>query len=328
MLHKNTTSEELSIDGVRSPDPRRGSGRTPQDRRTRDFSHGSNISRSLAKVTSVGLLLLLIFVGASSAGSTVSYFSDLETSLNNFFQADPLDFTVVVASSSPIDMSHGEQMIVPVMTPGADSEPIQYFVQAHMVGGDSALCSAIQLLGTAPFVYDAPLLSLSTGTSTETGPWALTFSLPPSARPALSASCSVDLIYRGWDARVAWGQGYSDEEHVLLAFSVSAPPAEAGSSSAGSTLTAASATSLSDDSSQGGSSTPAFIQTTDATTDSTSSPQATSTPATSTTSALDATTTPPDAPTAPDVTPPQDPPPPPPPETPAPDAPATTSQPE
>jgi hypothetical protein len=210
-------------------------------------------------------LSAMLFLGVFSPGDTMSYYFDTQESLNNIFTADPVVFTVA-ASSTSIDLSAGSASIVPIMTPDPDSGPIQYEVQAHMTGGDSAFCDAINLLGTSPFVYDAPLVSLQSGTTTQEGPWALSFSLIPGTDLANTTSCNVDIVYKGWNADSPTGFGYSDTEHLSLTFSYTPPPPPAPTSpeidTATSDATSSSETSTStptvvpDDSTESASSTP------------------------------------------------------------------------
>lgn len=180
------------------------------------------IKYSGLKMVGVSLIAVFLLVSLSSVGSTMSFFNDVEKSVGNFFQADPVYFTVAMATSTQIDMSLGTQVILPVMIPGEDSEPIQYFVTAQMTGGDSVLCDAIHVLGTFPFPYDGPLLGIVTATTTDVGAWTLSFSLASGNTFATSTSCNVELTYKGWNADSVPGKGYSNTEKISLVFYVNA----------------------------------------------------------------------------------------------------------
>jgi len=177
--------------------------------------------RAHAKISRLNIVLaaLFAFVGMltlSNVGSTVSYFTDVESSLGNFFVADPLYFSVT-PDSQTIALGSGEATFVPEVVPGAESDPMQYRVQVQMMSGDAAFCQSIGALTTAPFPYDGPLLSLTTATATDYGPWALSL-YANSPNVAAGTSCIVDLIYKGWNASATEGVGYSDTHIVSLTF--------------------------------------------------------------------------------------------------------------
>jgi hypothetical protein len=205
-LTSNNQSNEWSIDGIRPPahQPRRFSLR--------------NVAWPIAKIALAGMCSALVAVGVYHVGDTVSYFTDIEQSLNNVFVADPLDFSVSLDRDSHIDVSKGETKIVATMTPDEKSDPVEYSVQGAVVGGDAALCGALHVLATAPFPYDGPLASLATATSTDLGSWALTISANGDVSP--NTSCGVVLIYRGVSAGAMPGQGYKDVEQILMTFFV------------------------------------------------------------------------------------------------------------
>ena len=182
------------------------------------LSRGSQAGSSIAKIASVACFSVVLFLGVFSTGDTMSFFLSEQSSLNDTFTADPLYFSVS-ASSTSITLDGHEQMIVTLMTQGTLSEPLQYSVTATTTTGDPTLCASIELLGTAPFVYDGPLLALQSATTTQTGPWALMFSLAPGSNVAPGSTCSVDLIYTGWNASAVTGQGYTDTERLSLTFS-------------------------------------------------------------------------------------------------------------
>ena len=210
MQNKKIKKEIGSFDGIR------------RNSKTKTFDSHQSKSGMLysgLKMTGVISLALILLVSLSNTGSTMSYFSDVEKSIGNYLRADPLYFTVV-ASPTQIDLSSGEATIIPVMTPGLESELAQYFVRAEMTGGDKELCNSIQVLGTFPFPYDGPILGISTATTTDVGSWTLTASLTTGSIFATSTSCSVDLVYKGWNADSLPGKGYSDTQKITLMFFV------------------------------------------------------------------------------------------------------------
>ncbi len=203
------------------------------DIRVRDLSRIPNVEyRTEKNVLYFGLKLTLLTVvvffvalSFSSVGSTVSFYRNVEKSIGNFMQADPLSFKVAIenesdgSSSATVDMLSGETILTPIMTPDEASEPIQYFVKSEFTGGDSDLCNSIQVLSTFPFPHNGSLAGLITSTSTSVGAWTLEFSLPDASLFA-NKSCMMDLVYEGWNATSPYGKGYRDVQKFSITFTV------------------------------------------------------------------------------------------------------------
>lgn len=217
LKNHTTTSETLSISGARSIRKDRRIGISAALVPRPIIRVRQSAASATAKIVGVACFSLVLFLGVFSTGDTMSYFLDEQRLLGNTFTADPLSFSVA-ASSTAVTLDGSDPLIVAVMTPSPLSAPIQYSVTATTTAGDPALCAAIQLLGSAPFVYDAPLVSLATATSTQTGQWALTFSVAPGSTLISGTTCAVDLVYTGWDASAVTGEGYSDTERLPLSF--------------------------------------------------------------------------------------------------------------
>lgn len=179
------------------------------------------VKSSGLKLAIVVAFTFILSVSLSSVGSTVSYFNDLEVSFGNYLKADPLGFKVLIngVNTAQVDLGDGETMFVPEMIPNSDSEPIQYFVTSKITGGDSGLCNSVNVMGTYPFPYDGKVALLSTATSTQVGSWALSFTLPNSEN-FINSSCTMDLVYKGWNADSNYGSGYSDTQVFSITFYV------------------------------------------------------------------------------------------------------------
>ncbi len=171
------------------------------------------------KMIGVGILSIALLVSLSSVGGTVSYYADEEASVGSKLLADPLSFDVEIASSTSaqVNISEGGELVVPYMFPLEGSKEIQYSVKSEFVSGDLGFCGAIKALGAFPFPYDGNLIGLQTGFATQTGSWALTFSVPNISLYSL-ATCTVDLVYNGWNADATVGEGYSDNQKVTITF--------------------------------------------------------------------------------------------------------------
>jgi len=171
------------------------------------------------KMIGVGILSIALLVSLSTVGGTVSYYADIENSVGSKLLADPLSFDVEIASSTSaqINISESGEMVVPFMFLLPGSKEVQYSVKSEFVSGDLGFCSAIKALGAFPFPYDSNLIGLQTGFSTQAGSWALTFSVPDVSLFS-SATCTVGLVYKGWNADGAVGEGYSDTQKVTIIF--------------------------------------------------------------------------------------------------------------
>ncbi len=171
------------------------------------------------KMIGVGILSVALLVSLSFVGGTVSYYADEENSVGSKLLTSPLNFDVEIASSTSaqVSISEGGELLVPYMFPLVDSKEIQYSVNSTFVSGDLGLCSSIKALGAFPFPYDGNLIGLQTGFSTQTGSWALTFSVPDISLFS-GATCTVDMVYKGWNKDSVVGEGYSDVQKVTITF--------------------------------------------------------------------------------------------------------------
>ena len=99
MQNNKTIKKEMgSFDGIR------------RNSKTKTFDSHQSKSGMLysgLKMTGVVSLALVLLLSLSNIGSTMSYFSDVEKSIGNYLQADPLYFTVSV---SPGNRSVGRNM--------------------------------------------------------------------------------------------------------------------------------------------------------------------------------------------------------------------------
>ncbi len=192
--------------------------------KTEDFVYeniGQKISLkySSLKMIGVGILSVTLLSSLSSVGGTVSYYADVENSVASKLLTSPLSFDVEIASSTSaqVNISESGELVVPFMFPLNGSNEIQYSVSSEFVSGDLGFCSSIKALGAFPFPYDGNLMGLQTGFSTQTGSWALTFSVPDISLFS-GSTCTVDLVYKGWNATSVIGEGYSDIQKVSITF--------------------------------------------------------------------------------------------------------------
>ena len=181
--------------------------------------------RTLSLQIFIALLLPVVaFLGASTVGNTVSYYSDVESTISNFLRADPLGFRLSLLGSSQVDMSNGAQYVLPIFTPNEDSEPIQYAISSYLSAGDITLCGLLEIEATSTFSYSGPLLLLSTGMSTATGALPIRFALPAGYSANENTSCFIDLIFVGRNANAGVGEGYSDIQRLSIQFFLPSTP--------------------------------------------------------------------------------------------------------
>lgn len=179
----------------------------------------ASLKYSSLKMIGVGILSVALLASLSSVGGTVSYYADVENSVASKLLTSPLIFDVEIASSTSaqVNISESGELVVPMMFPLDGSNEIQYSVSSEFVSGDLGFCSSIKALGAFPFPYDGNLIGLQTGFTTQTGSWALTFSVPNISLFS-GATCTVDLVYKGWNATSIVGEGYSDVQKVSITF--------------------------------------------------------------------------------------------------------------
>lgn len=171
--------------------------------------------KSGLKIFGVSLLSFIVLVGLTSVGGTVSYFSDEEDALSNYFRADPISFKVETPLTQ-IDLTSEKQIEI-VMTPDELSDPIQYFVTSKVISGDEKFCQSINIFGTWPFPVNGQVGSIVTDVSTSTGSWTLTASVPESEKVA-NNSCVIELNYFGWNAGSELGHAFTDTKTVTFEF--------------------------------------------------------------------------------------------------------------
>jgi hypothetical protein len=181
-------------------------------------------------ISLVGAFVIFIFsFGMTHASSTVSYFSDLESSLANTLIAGHLDFTALVsgAPSASVGLTGTDQSIlIPVVTPGVGDLPLTYKVTAQKTGGTSdALCNALNVDATSsPFIYSGKLVALSTASTSIVGPWTFALSVPADAIVHNGDTCVLDLVYSGWVDGQTEGIQYHDVKKISLTVTVLSAP--------------------------------------------------------------------------------------------------------
>lgn len=167
-------------------------------------------------------------VGLGFVGSTVSYFSDSESSVQNTLQAQALDFTLAVDDTAYSfignELDDEDGALIAVVAPTEGSTDIKYSVQTKVVGKSTLFCESILVDASAPLVYQGSLVNLSASDVVFDEPWTLSLSLPANYGPFGEGEvCVIDIEYTAWDATGPTGVGYDDSEKISLTFTAPTP---------------------------------------------------------------------------------------------------------
>ena len=185
--------------------------------------------RRLARWTAITSVFVFSVLVASSAllGSTVSYFNDIERSLDNSLKAIALDFTAVpdgsVYTFVGSDIQDDDGAVVVNVMPTGESVDVRYDVTAAIVGTSTELCDSIIADSVTPISYAGDFALLAAEDVLFDSPWSIAFSLGGVAGLADGDHCDFALSFSAWHYDEELDQGYFDEETVPLSFSYSAP---------------------------------------------------------------------------------------------------------
>ncbi|QQR64438.1 signal peptidase I [Candidatus Kaiserbacteria bacterium] len=167
-------------------------------------------------------------VGLGFVGSTVSYFGDSESSVQNTLQAQALDFTLSVNDTAysfiGSELDDADGALIAVVTPAEGSTDIKYRVHTNVVGDNTLFCQSILVDAGAPLMYQGSLVNLSASDVVFDEPWTLSLSLPVNYGPFGEGEvCVIDIEYTAWDATGPTGVGYDDSEKISLTFTAPTP---------------------------------------------------------------------------------------------------------
>ncbi|MDO8569270.1 MAG: LamG-like jellyroll fold domain-containing protein [bacterium] len=178
------------------------------------------------KLLALALIVSLNGVVISNIGYTAGYYNDIETSDNNTFIADQLDFILDESDWSPasqeLDLEPGETVSRDVTIVDIDDLSIdfKYVVSPEKISGDDDFCNALELEASLEGVpqYTGLLFNFQSATTTfatTTDDWTFDISLPSSAPEFINKSCHFDFVFSGWQNEFPnEGEGYHDEERL------------------------------------------------------------------------------------------------------------------
>lgn len=197
---------------------------------TLDLSHiGPYVpkSYSISKTTEWGAyaataVLALVVFASSFLGSTVSYFNDIERSLNNALATIALDFTALPDGEMYTfldgEITDEDGAVVVVISPEAMSVDMQYDVSAAVVGTSTPLCGELTADAALPLSYNGALAALTGEDVLFDMPWSVAFDIASTSALTGGEVCDVAITFTAWYYDEAADQGYFDEEVVPLHF--------------------------------------------------------------------------------------------------------------
>ncbi len=173
---------------------------------------------SLKKIAVIFLLVGLNWSGLAAVGQTVSYFNDTETSTDNMFTADSLDFALSV-NEYENSIGLGETVSASSVLVNSGGMDFQYVLEAETISGNEDFCNALELEAKLNGVerYEGDLMSLGTVATTSLGTWKFDIELPVDEDSFTNGEeCQFDVIFKGWQTNVeSYGDGgFTDEERM------------------------------------------------------------------------------------------------------------------
>ncbi len=166
---------------------------------------------------SIIILVSIAFSATGFIGDTVSYFNDIESSLQNRLAATLLDFKA--ESEGPAYTfadAFDSVTISTTLSPEEDSLLVDYELRVEKIEG-GVFCDALLAEAGTPVVYTGPLLSLIATGVVLNQTWDVQLGLDPLITNYLPQEvCVADLVFTAWYKDGETGAGYSDEEKVRL----------------------------------------------------------------------------------------------------------------
>ena len=171
------------------------------------------------------VLSSILFSAMSFTGSTVSYFNDIETAIENLLQASALDFSLSPTNLSFVLDSQSEAMIEPHISIESGDAPVTYNVRVDSASASSTLCAALVVNTTLPYIYSGALVDLEASAIVFNDDWSLAVTLDPTVLVTQGDTCTIDVVYTASRVGVPVTAGYDDMEKISLLFSTPLPAA-------------------------------------------------------------------------------------------------------
>lgn len=176
----------------------------------------------VARILSLFLVFSLSLL--SFTPTTNAYYSDIEVSQNNLWQAAFLDFIInndtFETAIGPEAL--GEKSHASVAMPTDGSLPMKYILENLVLSDDSGLCGKLfveaKLNGSTK--YSGPFSTLLNSTTTVFGTWEFRFDMPPETIASHGDSCSAETILSAWrqDTETPEESVFTDTEKINFSF--------------------------------------------------------------------------------------------------------------
>ena len=180
------------------------------------------IKQMSLKLLALMLIIGVNSVGLSSVGNTAGFYNDIESSIENTFEAGSVDFLLGTsgwqATSTAVSMPPGDTTKKEVTVFPGDSNPFQYFATSTNIGGDSDFCNGLLVAANLEGIpaYNGPLVNLLTAATTTLALWE--FAYTTGAGDFQNRVCDFDIDYNGWQERHNYptyeNGGFNDTEKV------------------------------------------------------------------------------------------------------------------
>lgn len=170
--------------------------------------------------TTIAVVFSTLVWTSGFLGTTVSYFNDVEASLDNALGAIALDVSAAPAAGifNHIDGQFDEDTILVTATPEADSAQVKFDVETTILSATTTLCDVLEADAASPLTYTGPLATLS-GTDVDLdAPWSIAFTLTDESPLDPAETCEAELELTAWHFDKASGEGYFDKEVIPLMF--------------------------------------------------------------------------------------------------------------
>lgn len=184
------------------------------------------IYKSIIKIASILLIIVLNWIGLSAVIETFALYSDAEASNNNFYQAGTLDFSLQGGNWQPeekaVNLLPGESVTTTISVINDGSFDFVYNASTT-IDQESNLdfCNALNLkvADNSTTLYEGSLASLNFSPpiliSNSQDDLLFTLTLSSSyIPPEDGANCIFKFIFRGWQNGLSFGQGFFDEEEL------------------------------------------------------------------------------------------------------------------
>lgn len=163
-----------------------------------------------------------VFASVSFLPTTVSYFNDSESSVDNAMSGVSLDFTATpddtIFSFDDGELVDDADGLVTTITLEPESVDGRFSVHAVRTGGSEQFCNFINASVSMPYLYTGALTALTATDVTFDAPYTMELTLPDASGLVEGDVCLIDIVYTAWHYDEDADQGYFDEERNSLTF--------------------------------------------------------------------------------------------------------------